>query len=273
MKIFKNQCIAGTKIDRQGEKVPIDFLVDFVERSKDRKISLNQFHDFGKKSPGYMINVRLVKDKEENDEYSLIADVYCETEDLEKSVGGFSISYTEIISENKEGHEILFYLPFPYYNDEILVNEFAKQDNVSVGKWVKKATDPATTALIGAAIIAVLQPAWNDLYKTSIAPIIHSFIKQNHKLLESNNISTNLVQTVSYQGKDIQVILIPNRKAELQSYSPDCLDKAMFDVNEFLKGNDNPQEVFRITMYFHENNAEFKIHKSENENGDVVHYA
>ena len=117
MKIFKQQILAGTKVDLQGEKIPKRILEGFVKSSNGRKIPLNQSHDFAKQCPGYMENLNLIEDENEKDEWALVGDIYCEPEKLEEVMGGFSISYLEITHPCKDDPEILLYLPYPYYND------------------------------------------------------------------------------------------------------------------------------------------------------------
>ena len=118
MKLYKQQIIAGTKVDLQGEKIPKHVLEGFLKNSYGKKIPLNQSHDISKPCPGYIENLNLVEDENENNEWSLIGDVYCESEKLEEAMNGFSISYLEITHQCEGDPEILFYLPYPHYNDK-----------------------------------------------------------------------------------------------------------------------------------------------------------
>ena len=272
MQIFKNQYLAGTKIDLQGEKIPKHVLEDFVQNSNGSRIPLNQSHDFGKKSPGYIANIKLVEDVTEKNEWVLFGDVYCEIDILEEALGGFSISYLEISHRSVDEYEFIMYLPFPHYNDEAYIESFTSQNKVSVGRWVKKAADPSTSALIVAAVIFFIKPVWDDYYKTQLAPKIYSFIKKNHESLQTKKISTDFVQTVEFKGKDIQVILTPKKEHEIECFTPDKLNKAMFVVAKFLNDTESSLEIKRINMYFHDETVGFKIHRSENENGNVIHY-
>lgn len=273
MKLFKDQILGGTTVDSQGEKVPKKIFEGFVETYKGKSQPLNQAHDLGHKSAGYIENLRLIEHPVEEGEWALVGDVYCDTENLQTALGGFSISYLEITHRSDQQEQILSYLPFPYYNDSEFIGSLLNEGNVSVGKWVKKDADPAVIAMIGATAVFILKPVWEDFYKTQLAPIIYKFFSDQYQSFKSKNISADLIQAIELNGSEIQVVLIPDRGNEQECFSIEQLDKAMNEVHTFLYSSDGPNNIVRIYMYFHSIEKGFLLHRTEDANGEIEHYA
>lgn len=272
MRSIKGQRLGGTAVDSHGEQVPFEVLSAFVERYKGAKQPLNQAHDLRMRSVGYIENFRLAPDPLQSGEWILIGDVYYDTENLEVALGGFSISYLEMARVCTGSQQLIVYLPFPYYNDDELTEELVST-NTSVGKWVKKAANPTVIAMIGATIVFAIKPVWEDLYKAKVAPVIYEFFASHYKKLEEKRISADVVQTVSYKGREIQVVLIPIRGKESSCFSVVHLDRAMQLVSELLCGPGRSDEIVRIHLYFHDEAAGFQLDRSESVTGDVQYYA
>lgn len=273
MKHFKDQCLASTHLDSQGEKTAKHILEGFVESYRGKRQPLNQAHDLSKPTAGHIENFRLIEDKNNKDEWQLIGDVYCDPSKFEEVMGGFSISYLEVLKRAEGNADFIVYLPYPHYNDPEYLEALLSQDNLSVGKWVKKAADPTTIALLGVAAGIFLTPIWDDIYKTKIAPKIYDFFDKNDSELNSRGINTDLIQSVIIGDHKIQVILIPIRGKEKECFSVERLDGAMKAVHQFLSTEDNPSQYARIHMYFHSGNVGFKLHKTENTLGEVIVHA
>jgi hypothetical protein len=214
MKFFKDQVLGGTRVDFQDEKIPKHILDSIVSSCHGKRQPLNQDHDLTHNSAGYIENIRLIEDVNNTGEWSLIGDVYCDDSDLKVVLGGFSISYLDVTDKLSPSPDFLVYLPYPYYSDKSVIEAVSADSNVNVGRWVKKGADPATIAIIGATAVFILKPVWEDLYKIQIAPKIYTYFSKKHDEFKSRKISTDLIQMVEYNGKDIQVILIPIRGSE-----------------------------------------------------------
>jgi len=152
------------------------------------------------------------------------------------------------------------------------MNSLQYNSHISVGRWVKKASDPATIALIGATTVFIIKPVWEDLYKTQLAPKIYKFVSENYDKLKSKNIGMDLIQTVNFNGNDIQIIMIPIRGQEKECYHVEYIDKAMKLVNLHLYKECSDKDVGKIYLYFHDYNSGFKLHKIELVNGEVIYY-
>jgi hypothetical protein len=156
------QTVGSTHIDSQGEKIPKRILEKFAQQER---LPLSQNHQPEKPSIGYMENFRVVPDAANEGEWLLKADIYFTEEptDIEIVLGGFSWSITEIIEEYKtpidSGYAV--YLPYPYYDDEVLLCKLHNEDeHLSLGRWYKKSADPATISLAVSFILFVISPVW-----------------------------------------------------------------------------------------------------------------
>lgn len=273
MKLFKDQCLSGTKLDAQGERIPKSVLESFAIGNTGVRQPLNQGHDLTLKTIGYIENIRLIKDTNDPKEWLLIGDVFCDPTDLEITLGGFSISYLELTHRSVVQEEFLVYLPFPHYNDDILLSELLESENISLGKWVKKAADPSTIALIGAVGVFVLTPVWDDLYKKFVAPRVYGFFSKNLDRFTKKNISTDFIQKISFDGLDIQVVLIPKRGKEKECFSVDNINDALESVHSYLFSTPLPthKSISRLDLFYYSETVGFKMHRIEYDDGEVEH--
>ena len=274
MRLIKNQLIGSTTEDSQGECLPLGALQDFAAAYCGKRQPLNQGHDLAKPAAGYIENIRVVDHPDVDGEYALIGDIYCDDSRIEEVLGGFSISFLKIIRRSEKEHEVIVYLPYPHYNDESLIRSLSSQAQpVSVGQWIKKASEPTAIGLIGLALIFALTPMWDDYYKTFVAPKIYKFFRENWETFRKRKISADLVQTVEIDGHKIQVLLIPHRGKEEFSFSQTYLEQSMQLVHEFLQSQSQPKEIMRIHLYFHSEDEGYKLHRVEDIHGHVDHHA
>jgi hypothetical protein len=197
VKVIKGQILAGTRVDSHGERVPKAVLDSFAEQYAGKRMPLNQQHDLSLVSPGFVENLRVVPDERNRGDWSLVGDVSYDGESVQSAIGGFSISFLEIFRRS-EAQELFFvYLSYPHYNDAALVDELFEDGFVSVGRWAKKAADPVTVGLVGAAAVFFLKPVWEDLYKTQIAPHVYRFFSEKFAKLREKSIPVNFVPSRS----------------------------------------------------------------------------
>jgi hypothetical protein len=148
---IKDQILTSTNIDLQGEKVDLKFLEELI-RISPSPILLHQHHNPILPVVGKIENLRVVNDPRDTSVYFLIGDVTIE-KDVDTDFRGFSYSVTlgthkKIV--NNEDPLTATYIPFPYYNQETLIDDMLDDSSSSaiVGKWIKKGTGLEPLAII-----------------------------------------------------------------------------------------------------------------------------
>ena len=267
MRTIKDQTLAGTRIDSQGERNPKEALDSFASQYAGRRMPLNQQHDLSLASPGYAENLRVIADEDSPGDWRLVGDVTFDGD----SFGGFSISFLEILRHSTSQDKFHLYLPYPHYNDPQFVEALFEEGYISVGRWAKKAADPATVALVGAVFIFFIKPVWEDLYKTQIAPLIYDFFKRKMGKLKEKKIDVQLVQYVVYNNFEVQVLLLPVKGREEECFDTDTTNAAMKKVHAQLTsegaGSIPPSKIF---LQYDSAERVYKIHRIENKDGSIV---
>lgn len=270
MQTIKNQTLAGTQIDSQGERNPKEVLDSFARQYAGKHMRLNQQHDLSLTSPGYVENLRVVPDEHSPGDWSLVGDVSFDSGTLQEAMGGFSISFLEVLRGSKSHDLFHIYLPFPHYRDQQLLEELFEEGYSSVGRWAKKAADPVTMGLIGATLIFLIKPVWDDLYKTQIAPHIYNFFKRKFGKLKEKEIDVQLVQYVVYNNYEIQVLLLPSRGREEECFGVESTTAAMKLVHEQLTSlPEYSAPPSKILLLYDDRAACFKVHRVENKDGSL----
>ena len=271
MKIINNQILASTQRDSQGECTPKKVLESFCTMYSGKRMPMNQQHDLTLKSPGYIENLRVVPAEDNPSDWYLIGNVHYDGESLQSAMGGFSISFLEIIHGSQTKDLFHVYLPYPHYNDLALVDNLFEEGFVSVGRWAKKAADPITMALIGGVLVFIMKPVWEDLYKTQIAPHIYRFFSEKIGQLRERKIETQFVQHVEYNNYEIQVLLIPAHGYEEISFSVDVTSQAMALVHQKLISlTQDSQMASKLFLQFDEKTNSYIIYRIEHKDGSLT---
>jgi len=271
MRTILAQILAGTRLDTQGERNQRESLECFAEMYVGKRMRLNQEHDLSLQSPGYAENLRVAADESSPGDWCLVGDVHYEGERLLVPVGGFSISFLEVLKRSTLQDKLNLYLPYPHYNDQKLIDEVFEEGFVSVGRWAKKAADPNTVALIAAVIVAFLAPIWDDTYKTKIAPHINLFFKTRFGALRARGIHADFIQYINYDGREVQALLIPIRGLEEYCFSIEKTASAIFTIHEYLIGLErNHVPVAKVYMHFDQARDQFTFLRIEFEDGTVA---
>lgn len=270
MQKIKNQTLAGTRVDSQGERNPKEVLDSFAQQYAGKRMPLNQQHDLSLTSPGYVDNLRVVPDEDSPGDWSLIGDVTFDKGTLLEAMGGFSISFLEVLRRSESQELFRIYLPFPYYRDQQLIDDLFEEGYSSVGRWAKKAADPTTVGLIGATLIFFIKPVWEDLYKTQIAPHIYDFFKRKMGKLKEKKIEAQLVQYVVYNNYEIQILLLPAHGREEECFAVDSTTTAMKLIHDqLILLPDNSTPPSKIILRYDDGANVFKIHRIENKDGSI----
>lgn len=275
MKVILKQILAGTHIDSQGEKHPKEVLERFAESYKDIKLPLNQHHDLRLPTVGFIENIKVIQDPEHQDTWLLVGDVHIENDEIEigKSFGGFSISYMEMMRPSSKQESFEVFLPHPHYNDRQLVEQIFEEGHVSVGKIVRKGLSTDEIAIVVSLLVLVVQPAWDDFYRTKIATLVANFFSNRFPILARKNISADVIQHVDYCGHHVQVLLIPLRGHEQKCFSVERQFAAISLVLEYLEALElNHVPVKKVTLTFHMAKGQFQINTIYFVDGASINY-
>jgi hypothetical protein len=270
MQTIKNQRLAGTRVDSQGERNPRGMLETFVQQYAGKRMPLNQQHDLSLKSAGYIENLSVQPDEGSSGDWVLVGDVSFDSGTLQEAMGGFSISFLEVLRRSNSQDKFHIYLPYPHYRDQQFLHELFEEGYSSVGRWAKKAADPATVALIGATFVFVLKPVWEDLYKTQIAPHIYDFFKRKGGKLAEKKIDAQLIQYVVLNNYEIQVLLLPSRGNEQECFSVESTTAAMKLVHERLVSQPELTPPSKIFLQYDDSARAFKLNRIENQDGSLI---
>jgi len=199
---------------------------------------LNQHHDMSMPSPGYAENLRVVPDPDSHDDWYLVGDVRFEGDRLRLPIGGFSISFTELIRTGRDQELFRIYLPYPHHQDEQFVEALFEDGFTAVGRVAKKGAETDTIAVIATVVVAVLAPIWDQTYKTHIAPHVERFFRAKFGPMRQRGLGANFLQHLSYDGHEAQVMLVPARGNEEHCFSIEKTTSAMLKAHEYLIGLD-----------------------------------
>jgi hypothetical protein len=180
--VLKDQAVLSTRRDSQGETRTKEFL-DEVLASMPPCFPVGQHHDMSRPHCGYMQNFRVVPIPETPDEWMIIADIELNSGTIDDAIGGFSYGFTSNHRRNQDDVETAIYLPYPYYNDERIINDLLLTPvPLEVGKWHKKAADPARVALIVSFVLFALGPIWQKIYDSRVYPFLLAVARKLREL-------------------------------------------------------------------------------------------
>ena len=213
---LKGQILASTLQDKQGEKNTKEFLLSLCDsfNSKER-IPLNQQHDMSLDPVGYIDNCNVLQSVDYKGEWNLVGDVYFHDVDIDEALKAFSYSVTEDIKGDFKNRQLGVYLPFPFYNDSLLINELLiADDGIVIGAWKKKCAEPVSTALIVSYALFLTAPAYTNYWNNKISPLLSRLL---NKLTEQQ--AVEYVQTgEGHKGESFGIYFIPTKGKER-----DCL--------------------------------------------------
>jgi hypothetical protein len=260
MRTIKGQILAGTRLDSQGERNSKDVLEQYAAAFAGRRQPLNQHHDLTLPVIGHIENFRVVADEENPGNWQLIGDVFIESDDVSPEFKGFSFSYMEKLRDSQNQERIEVFLPYPHYNDPVLIDEVFEDGFASVGKIVRKGASPETVALIVSVVVAVLQPLWEDLFRSMIAPSVVKFFEGRFISLSKRNVSCDVLHQIDYSGHSAQVLFVPVRGKELECLSIEMQCQGMLMVSDYLAALDvNHVPASKIILTFDQTERKFVI--------------
>lgn len=274
MQTFRDQPLASTNLDSQGERLSRDFLEKSCAHMKGKRFPVHQQHDMSKPVAGYIENVKLVSDPAHPGEWQLVGDVFVDIGSVSDVLGGFSIAGTEIMRRSSSA-TALIYVPFPHYNDPELIALLESDPDLNVGKWIKKAAEPIGWVVLGSVIAFLVTPIWDDVYKRKIAPRIDALIERLIPILRQKNLAAELAQIVLFNGKEVEIRIIPIRGKEESCLGSAQVHQGLKDVVAFLLCDGKARDigVQRVVIFFDESLASYRVHRIEYSDGSVEHVA
>lgn len=264
---LEGQKLAGTSLDSQGERLALEDLQDYVDFCRGRKLPLHQQHQMGEPTTGFIENVRLVQD-DNTAEWVVIGDVTIESGAFDKGMRGFSISFIKPLVE-REHADCLLYIPYPHYNNHEFVAQLATDQDLKIGKWVKKSADNTAYALFGATIMFALTPVWDHFYKSRVAPIVDRFLDEHLEPLGAKGISLEHVQVVLHGGYEVELRFIPERGKERWCFAQQCITAGIALVAQRLQANPIADEhgVQRVVLRYSIPGRAYEVSRIEYRNG------
>jgi len=267
---LEGQKLAGTSLDSQGERLSLEDLQAYCEYCRGKKVPLHQQHQMGEPTTGFIENVRIVPDTSVAGEWSVIGDVTVLRGALDKGLRGFSISFVAPLVE-RDSAECLLYIPHPHYNNHALVSDLAADEQLKIGKWVKKCADPSSYALFGATIAFALTPAWDHIYKSHVAPVIDRFINDTFPRLQQEGLKLEHVQVVFHNGHDVELRFVPEPGKEQWCFSKDCLVSGIGKVASRLEHDPlaNSHGVQRVVLRYDVSQRAYDLVRIEYRHGHI----
>lgn len=269
-KELKQQVLAGTKLDAQGETATKEFLISLCESSnKKGKIPLGQHHDMSKDSVGYIENFNVVPDSNDEAHWTLVGDVYFHDIDLDEALKGFSYSITEDLVGDLNNKKIAIYIPYPHYNDDDLLEALAEENSgVVAGSWRKKSADPDTVSLLISLVLFVAAPAFTNYWNEKITPAYKKF---REKLGKKSNLDFVQVSK-GHRDETFGIYFIPSRSDEDSCFTMSNVLAGIEWVNAYVKNDSLAKEkgVSLVKMQFSEAKNCFEFRTIEYLDGSVI---
>lgn len=234
MRIFVNQTLASTNLDAQGERLSKGFLERACVHMAGMRFPVHQQHDMLRPVAGYIENVRLEEDPINIGEWCLIGDAYVDTGAVQDVLSGFSISGVEMIRHSSTPTAQV-HLPFPHYNDAELLAELTADQDLDVGKWIRKSAEPIEWAVIGSVIAFAITPVWDDVYKRKIGPRIDTLVARLMPIFRRKGLHAELVQIVLFKDVEVEVRIIPLRGNEATCLNSSEVQRGLALVVAFLQ--------------------------------------
>ncbi|BAP15498.1 ribosomal RNA small subunit methyltransferase H [Alcanivorax sp. NBRC 101098] len=186
-KELKNQILAGTKEDSQGESNTKEFLESLCEGFSARgRIPLGLQHDISTESVGYIENFALVPSKDESEHWNLVGDVHFHDVDIDEALRGFSYSANIDMVGDIQEKALAAYLPYPDYRNEKLLEAISSVgDGIVAGAWKKKNADPVSVSLIISFLLFTASPAYTNFWNNKVSPTfkrIREQLGKKHKV-------------------------------------------------------------------------------------------
>ncbi|MEI7683809.1 MAG: hypothetical protein WCL32_02200 [Planctomycetota bacterium] len=256
IRTIESQVVASTAVDSHGEQLTLKDIESLFGDSP-KTMPLHQHHDFSLPVCGELTNFRIVTDPEDSKNYLLVCDAIFDDEKLETPARGFSWSATCDAMSKIADPEFLIYLPFPHYNDDILIDSLTQSElSPAVGKWLKKGVE---TWLVAIVVISI-RPFWETVYKEFLESRVKQFLNSIRNRWPKD-VAVNLaceVPTTSYMPRPRAILVLP-KKAGVDGLTSavEGVEVARKFIEEDFVLSARP--VATIKLIYDEANARYKV--------------
>jgi hypothetical protein len=257
---YKNQPVMSTRLDSQGERQSKEDLEKIAAHMPPR-FPLGQHHDMSKPYLGYMENFRVVPNPQEHGEWLLLADVCVETGTLDDALAGFSYGWTSNYRSNRGSVEGAVYLPYPYYNDEALIDRLLdRAPPLQIGKWHKKAAAPDPLGLIVSFVLFILAGPWQKLYDTKVHPYLMQVVGRLKETLGNLDYHYGF-HVRDEQGRTVSVYLIPAAREALYLSQVTALKAGLEIASAYLQTNEQAKSrgVYLLKLRYDSTKGEYAV--------------
>lgn len=267
---IRNQILASTQLDSQGERQTKESLLSLCESfKKKQRLPLNQQHDMNLDSVGYIENFRVVPSDNEEKEWSLIGDVYFHDVELDEALKGFSYSITEDMQGDSSEKEIGIYLPYPFYqNEDVLKALAATGDGIVSGAWRKKAADPGTVSLVVSFVLFVAAPAYTNFWNRNISPLLNELLSnlKSGKSIEYAQVSKG------HLGETYGIYFVPPRGTDSEYLTLSLIMDGIRAAQNHVEGDNLAKNkgVHLVKLVYSNDHSAYQLKSVEYNDGSIV---
>lgn len=269
-KELKQQILAGTKVDLQGESNTKEFLVSLKDVFNARgRIPLGQHHDLSKEAVGYIENFDVLPDKSDDNHWNLVGDVYFHDVEIDSALKGFSYSANIDMAGDVSNKDVAIYVPFPYYNSEELAQEITGiGEGISFGAWKKKNASPDYVSLVMSLVLFAAAPVYTNFWFAKISPALS---KLRSRLGKDH--SADFIQVgKGHLGETYGIYFVPERGDEENCFVVDKIVAGIELVNRHLESDELAKEkgVHIAKLIYSSASNSFELASIEYIDGSVV---
>ena len=165
----------------------------------------------------------------------------------------------------------LVYLPYPSYDDADLLSELTVDPSLNIGKWLKKNDELGTWAVFGATIAFLLKPAWDDVYKRVVTPIVDRFLETHGTKLLARGLHLEHVQLLVFAEHTVEVRFKPSPGKERFCFAQPLLFNGLQLVARLLTNDPLAVSpgVERVVLVYDDGAREYCLSRTEYKDGTV----
>ena len=263
-----DQILASTRLDRHGERIPLEILESIARSAAGRVFPLHQQHAMALPTVGTISSLRVVRALGEPGEWNLVGVVDIAQGELDPDFSGFSISFMDPV-RRREDHHASISLPYPAYHEDELLGPLIDDESLQVQRWIRKSANPDLVALYVAAAIFAFTPVWDDIYKTTVGPYLRAFLQRHWNTLSKRGLGLHVVQRVLHRGDVIEILFLCSPGKEEACCSEEMMHRGLQVVAKLLL--DLPESeplIGRIVLSYEVSTRAYEVLRVEHRPSD-----
>jgi hypothetical protein len=250
-------------------------MLERLARAGARGIPLHQRHDFGLPTLGRITNLRVMPDPEHEGEHILVGDVFIDGAGLAPDLKGFSYSMNVRMLEATSPTNFEVFVPKPFYDDLALLKRLkGDSEDITVGAWFKKAADPGSVALITAAGVLLLTPAWEHFYKSVLWPGLRRAWTRLREVVPGVKTANFLMAVRGPSGESIPVLMVPGDNCD-PAVTESAIETGIALLELWLRADFTARKARYkfVKLLYEPQRGRYEVFFAEYEDGQVVHIA